>query len=69
MATRIVKQTLANGDIQYAVQSNRLLDLIPVKWYTVYDGIFKTYEEAYRYAGSYYACQKVVKEEEVIKSE
>lgn len=53
---------------QNAVQTNRVAGFIPVKWYTVYDGIFKTYEEAYRYAGFYYDCKKVVKEEVIIKN-
>ena len=81
MAKRIVKRTLANGKIEYAVESNRLFGFIPVDWHVVTmryladdgidivcDAVFDNYEEACLYAGFPIESREVVKGE-VIKNE
>lgn len=77
MAKRIVKRTLANGNIEYAVESNRLFGFIPVKWHVitiihdfgygeiVTSAIFDSYREACIYGGFPLEDGEIVREEVV----
>lgn len=72
---RIVKRTHANGEVDYAVETNRLFGFIPCGWHTVSvtayinfehmtcDAVFSTYELARFYGGFTDKDKKIVKEE------